>query len=188
MSEAVTRKIIFKDYEVVEKIQNLLSEPAHLELSDAGSFILREDVSRISDNGGFDLTIPLICRDGSVVVDVKFEDLVLLLSEWCPSSCDIPTSEAVLQLLGYLGNHCLPASFQESGDIIIREMLPIAVEKCAMKDHCAHLIDRMVWSHHLHGCAIGLAYGVSDPLIQDELISYMDTYFEDSWNVALLLC
>jgi hypothetical protein len=188
MTEAFAHRILQRECEVEERLQNHLLDFVHSELPDIGPIVIQEDTPRISDNHEFDLKVPLLCRDGAVVIDIRFDDMIQFLSRWSPSSSDCPTSEAVSEILRFLGSHCLPASVQDSGDIIIHDMIPIVVERCATKMQCANLIERMLWSHHVHNCAIGLVYGVCDPLVQDELEQYIETFFEDSRNVAVLLC
>jgi hypothetical protein len=188
MTEAFEHRILHRDCEAEERLQNHLLDLVHLELPDIGPVVVQEGTPRISDNNEFNLKVPLLCRDGSVVINIEFDDLVQFLSRWSPSSSDCPTSEAVPDVQRFLGSHCLPASVQDSGDITIRDMIPIVVERCPTKMQCAKLAERMLWSHHVHNCAIGLVYGVCDPLVQDELEQYIEAFFENSRNVAILLC
>jgi len=188
MTEAFEHVILQKDCEAEDRLQNHLLNLVHLELPDIGPIVIQEDTPKILDSSEFGLKVPLLCRDGAVVINIEFDDLIQFLSRWSPSNSDCPTSKAVPEVLRYLGSHCLPASVQDSGDITIRDVIPIIVERCATKIQCANLIERMLWSHHVHNCAIGLVYGVCDPLVQDELAEYIEAFFEDSGNVAILLC
>ncbi|MCJ7517436.1 MAG: hypothetical protein MUO18_05685, partial [Methanomassiliicoccales archaeon] len=110
MTEAFEPRILHRDCEAEERLQNHLLDLVHSELPDIGPIVIQEDTPRISDNSEFDLKVPLLCRDGAVVIDIKFDDLVLFFSRWSPSSSDCPTSEAVSEILRFLGSHCLPAS------------------------------------------------------------------------------
>lgn len=188
MTEAITLRVQHRRGEALDAPQDNPIDLSRFELPEVGSIVIQQDVPCLIDNGRFDLKIPLICKDSCAVLEIEFEDLVQFLSRWSPSRFDCPVSEAVPQILEFLGAHCLPASVRDSRDVVIRDMVPVTIERCATTRHCASLVERMFWSYHLHNCAIGLAYGVCDPLVQDELTQYLESFFEDSRNVALLLC
>jgi hypothetical protein len=119
---------------------------------------------------------------------VDFSTLESVLGEWHPSNPDMARAEIASELVSLLKSKGIRAQTGRGPDLLVCDRYPVDFEKGSQPIDVDRLLEKMIWDSQVYGCVIGLAYGVEDNLIVEQLECILEEFFEKEDMVTVVLC
>jgi hypothetical protein len=121
-------------------------------------------------------------------VYVDFLTLGSILGEWQPSNPNIARVAVVSELVGFLRAKRIQTHTGRGPDVLVCDRYPVDLERGNKPTDVDRLLEKMIWDSHIYGCVIGVAYGVQDQLIVEQLESVLEEFFEKEDMATIVLC
>ncbi len=121
-------------------------------------------------------------------VYVDFLTLGSILGEWQPSDPNIARVAVVSELVGLLRAKRIQTHTGRGPDILVCDRYPVNLERGNKPTDVDRLLEKMIWDSHIYGCVIGVAYGVQDQLIVEQLECVLEEFFEKQDMATIVLC
>jgi len=121
-------------------------------------------------------------------VYVDFATLCSILGEWQPSDPGMARVTVVSELVGMLKAKGFQALTGRGPDILVCDRYPVDLERGNKPTDVDRLLEKMIWDSHIYGCVIGVAYGVQDQSISEQLECVLEEFFDKEDMATIVLC
>gem|GEM_PF-6227041 len=124
----------------------------------------------------------------STGIYVDFATLGSTLGDWQPSNPNIARVNVVTELVDLLRAKGIRARTGRGPDILVCDRYPVDLERGNKSTDVDRLLEKMIWDSHIYGCVIGVAYGVQDQSIVEQLECVLEEFFEKEDMATIVLC
>jgi hypothetical protein len=124
----------------------------------------------------------------SAGIYVDFATLGSILGEWQPSNPNIARVTVVSELVGLLRAKGIQAQTGRGPDILVCDRYPVDLERGNKPTDVDRLLEKMIWDSQIYGCVVGVAYGVQDQSIAEQLECVLEEFFEKEDMATIVLC
>ena len=124
----------------------------------------------------------------SAGIYIDFATLGSILGEWQPSDPGIARVTVVSELVGVLRAKRIQAQTGRGPDILVCDRYPVDLERGNKPSDVDRLLEKMIWDSHIYGCVVGVAYGVQDQTISEQLECVLEEFFDKEDMATIVLC
>jgi len=148
------------------------------------------DVSTSANDGDMtaEQTVVQEAESHSAGIYVDFATLGSILGEWQPSNPNIARVTVVSELVGLLRAKGIQAQTGRGPDILVCDRYPVDLERGNKPTDVDRLLEKMIWDSQIYGCVVGVAYGVQDQSIAEQLECVLEEFFEKEDMATIVLC
>ena len=148
------------------------------------------DVSTPANDGDMtaEQTVVQEAESHSAGIYVDFATLGSILGEWQLSNPNIARVTVVSELVGLLRAKGIQAQTGRGPDILVCDRYPVDLERGNKPTDVDRLLEKMIWDSQIYGCVVGVAYGVQDQSIAEQLECVLEEFFEKEDMATIVLC
>lgn len=183
-----TKAVVIRDASTISLASQEVSRaPMALESLDRQPIAVATQIP----NDGDAIALQTVVHDVAAIspgLYVDFATLGSILGEWQPSDSGTARVTVVSELVAMLKAKGLQALTGRGPDILVCDRYPVDLERGNKPTDVDRLLEKMIWDSHIYGCVIGVAYGVQDQSISEQLECVLEEFFDKEDMAAIVLC
>lgn len=183
-----TKAVVIRDASTISMAsQEMPRSPMSLEGLDSQPVVASSPVPNDGDTSAMQAIVQDVASISQGAY-VDFAALGSILGEWQPSDPAMARVNVISELVSMLRARGLQALTGRGPDILVYDRYPLDLERGNKPSDVDRLLEKMIWDSHIYGCVIGVAYGVQDQSISEQLECVLEEFFEKEDMATIVLC